>query len=81
MCCAFVGAPKDVQRHLSNAVSATVQDNSFRYWTAFVAEYFADGAVMRLAVPSAHNQALHEPDALARQSSYGALACRTSLSA
>ena len=61
---------------MRTAVSATVQDNSFRYWTAFVAEYFADGAVMRLAVPPAHNEASREPSAAARQSSYGALAFR-----
>ena len=65
---------KDVRRHLRKAVCATVQDNSFRYWTAFVAEYFADGAVMRLAVPSAHSEALHEPNSHARQRSYGVLA-------
>ena len=62
---------------MRDAASATVQDNSFRYWTAFVAEYFADGAVMRLAVPPAHNQASHEPSAAARQSSYGAIALRS----
>ncbi|KAK9834007.1 hypothetical protein WJX81_002426 [Elliptochloris bilobata] len=27
-------------------------DNNYRYWSAFVAEYFAVGAVMRLTVPS-----------------------------
>ena len=73
---ACVGALENMQRHLRIAVSAAVQDNSFRYWTAFVAEYFADGAVMRLAVPSAHSQASHVPSAAARQSSYGALAFR-----
>ena len=56
-----------------SAFCATVQDNSYRYWTAFVAEYFADGAVMRLAVPSAHNEPLDEPHVHARQCSYGAL--------
>lgn len=45
------------------------QDNSYRYWVAFVAEYFSPGAVMRLSVaPGFHSEAA----AHAEQDCFGA---------